>query len=68
VHAEVHGAASCVVKNKAGQEQELPVDTLAQAGMMTTCRSNAWNAKVREIEENTFIFSKLFFLNVGRCP
>ncbi len=46
VHAEVHGAASCIVKNKSVQEVDLPVDTLAQAGMMTTCRSNAWNAKV----------------------
>ena len=46
VHAEVHGAASCIVKSKTQMEQELPVDTLAQAGMMTTCRSNAWNAKI----------------------
>lgn len=45
VHAEVHGAASCIVKGKPGLEG-IPVDTLAQAGMMTMCRSNAWMHKV----------------------
>ena len=42
VHADLHGAASCVVKNPSKTGDPIPATTLAQAGAMTTCRSAAW--------------------------
>jgi len=45
VHADLHGAATCVVKNPQ-PERPIPALTLAEAGSMTVCRSSAWNAKV----------------------
>eukprot|EP00741_Cyanophora_paradoxa_P006667 tig00001030_g6448.t1 len=44
VHADIHGAASCIIKNPSGAP--VPPITLQQAGCMTVCRSNAWDAKV----------------------
>merc|ERR1712137_1373821 len=44
VHAEIHGASSCVIKNPSGNV--VPPSTLEQAGQMAICRSAAWNAKV----------------------
>eukprot|EP01087_Luapelamoeba_hula_P012793 TRINITY_DN3609_c0_g1_i2.p1 TRINITY_DN3609_c0_g1~~TRINITY_DN3609_c0_g1_i2.p1 ORF type:complete len:1124 (+),score=235.87 TRINITY_DN3609_c0_g1_i2:56-3427(+) len=45
VHADIHGASSCVVRNN-DLSKPIPPLTLSQAGHMTVCRSNAWNAKV----------------------
>ncbi|KAJ8661496.1 hypothetical protein O0I10_002762 [Lichtheimia ornata] len=47
VHADLHGAASVIVKNKpecAGQP--IPPSTLFQAGIMSVCQSKAWDAKI----------------------
>eukprot|EP01012_Entosiphon_sulcatum_P056212 TRINITY_DN794_c0_g1_i1.p1 TRINITY_DN794_c0_g1~~TRINITY_DN794_c0_g1_i1.p1 ORF type:complete len:1158 (-),score=237.40 TRINITY_DN794_c0_g1_i1:1156-4629(-) len=44
VHADLHGASSCVIKNPSGQT--VPPTSLAQAGTMTVCRSSAWDNKV----------------------
>lgn len=46
VHADLHGAATCVVKNS-HPDKPLPALTLTEAGAMTVCRSSAWNAKAR---------------------
>ncbi|KAI9993236.1 hypothetical protein PInf_015307 [Phytophthora infestans] len=53
VHADLHGAATCIVRNHATvkdkKTQELPpipVATLEQAGCMSVCRSNAWTSQV----------------------
>ncbi|MDP2434815.1 MAG: nuclear export mediator factor family protein [archaeon] len=44
VHADIHGASSCVLKNPSGGP--VPPSSLAQAGTMSICRSGAWNAKI----------------------
>jgi len=44
VHADLHGASSCIIKNPTGNP--IPPVTLSQAGTMTVCRSAAWHAKV----------------------
>ena len=44
VHADLHGAATIVVKNPSS-EPISPI-TLAQAGAMAVCQSSAWDAKV----------------------
>uniref|UniRef100_K3WCD0 Ribosome quality control complex subunit 2 n=1 Tax=Globisporangium ultimum (strain ATCC 200006 / CBS 805.95 / DAOM BR144) TaxID=431595 RepID=K3WCD0_GLOUD len=51
VHADLHGAATCVVRNRAAVAGEktippIPVGTLEQAGCMSVCRSNAWTSQV----------------------
>ena len=54
VHADMHGASSCIVRCKVekdpltGSETPLPISPFAlnEAGTMTICRSGAWNAKV----------------------
>uniref|UniRef100_M4B7J3 Ribosome quality control complex subunit 2 n=1 Tax=Hyaloperonospora arabidopsidis (strain Emoy2) TaxID=559515 RepID=M4B7J3_HYAAE len=53
VHADLHGAATCIVRNRAiaknRETQEFPpiaVATLEQAGCMSVCRSNAWSSQV----------------------
>lgn len=45
VHADVHGAATCIVKNTS-PEGVIPPLTLQEAGMMTVCRSAAWDNKI----------------------
>lgn len=46
VHADMHGASSVVIKNKQGSpDAPIPPSTLAQAGMLSVCSSNAWDAK-----------------------
>jgi len=44
VHADIHGASTCVIKNPSGES--IPPLTLSQAGMMCTCLSGAWEAKI----------------------
>ncbi|CAI5735624.1 unnamed protein product [Peronospora destructor] len=53
VHADLHGAATCIVRNHAVAKDEktqelprIPVATLEQAGCMSVCRSNAWTSQV----------------------
>ncbi|KAJ2009455.1 hypothetical protein GGI04_000427 [Coemansia thaxteri] len=59
VHADIHGAATVVVKNRqesaAGEgakgkaqlsAESIPPSTLFQAGIMSVCRSRAWDAKI----------------------
>ncbi|CAM9478235.1 unnamed protein product [Ectocarpus sp. 8 AP-2014] len=47
VHADLHGASSCVVRNKdpSGKRAVSPL-ALEEAGCMTVCRSGAWGAKM----------------------
>ncbi|XP_043088326.1 nuclear export mediator factor NEMF-like isoform X2 [Puntigrus tetrazona] len=44
VHADLHGATSCVIKNLSGEV--VPPRTLTEAGTMAVCYSAAWDAKV----------------------
>uniref|UniRef100_A0A673ZCU3 Ribosome quality control complex subunit NEMF n=1 Tax=Salmo trutta TaxID=8032 RepID=A0A673ZCU3_SALTR len=44
VHADLHGATSCVIKNASGVP--IPPRTLTEAGTMAVCYSAAWDAKV----------------------
>lgn len=44
VHADIHGAATVVVKNHT--EGEIPPLSLAQAGQFSLCHSSAWNSKI----------------------
>ncbi|CAO3636146.1 unnamed protein product [Cunninghamella echinulata] len=47
VHADLHGAASVVIKNKPEcVDQPIPPSTLFQAGTMSVCQSKAWDAKI----------------------
>ncbi|KAL0479285.1 nuclear export mediator factor NEMF [Acrasis kona] len=45
VHADVHGASTCIVKNH-NASQPIPPLSLQEAGMMTVCRSAAWDNKI----------------------
>ncbi|KAJ1969600.1 hypothetical protein H4R35_006096 [Dimargaris xerosporica] len=44
VHADMHGAASVIIKNHG--MGEIPPSTLLQAGIMSVCQSKAWEAKI----------------------
>ncbi|XP_003471853.2 ribosome quality control complex subunit NEMF isoform X1 [Cavia porcellus] len=44
VHADLHGATSCVIKNPTGEV--VPPRTLTEAGTMALCYSAAWDARV----------------------
>ncbi|KAI8988444.1 fibronectin-binding protein A N-terminus-domain-containing protein [Mycotypha africana] len=47
VHADLHGAASVIVKNKPNANgQPIPPSTLYQAGIMSVCQSKAWDSKM----------------------
>ncbi|KAJ2742695.1 hypothetical protein GGI20_004293 [Coemansia sp. BCRC 34301] len=62
VHADIHGAASVIVKNKPAPSDEsvdskggsksqasaetIPPSTMFQAGIMSVCQSRAWDAKI----------------------
>ncbi|KAI9267123.1 fibronectin-binding protein A N-terminus-domain-containing protein [Helicostylum pulchrum] len=47
VHADLHGAATVIVKNKPNANgQPIPPSTLYQAGIMSVCQSKAWDAKM----------------------
>ena len=52
VHADVHGASSCIIKNPSGKS--IPKATLIETGIMTVCRSSAWNAKIISGKLNIF--------------
>ena len=45
VHADIHGASSCVIKNQNPEEPISPV-TLHEVGHAAVCYSAAWDAKV----------------------
>jgi len=46
VHADLHGAASVIIKNNPGlAEFEIPPSTLSQAGNLSVCTSGAWDSK-----------------------
>uniref|UniRef100_A0A8C3ASY7 Ribosome quality control complex subunit NEMF n=1 Tax=Cyclopterus lumpus TaxID=8103 RepID=A0A8C3ASY7_CYCLU len=44
IHADLHGATSCVIKNPSGVP--VPPRTLTEAGTMSVCYSAAWDAKI----------------------
>uniref|UniRef100_A0A8C4GK25 Ribosome quality control complex subunit NEMF n=1 Tax=Dicentrarchus labrax TaxID=13489 RepID=A0A8C4GK25_DICLA len=44
VHADLHGATSCVIKNPSGDP--ISPRTLTEAGTMSVCYSAAWDAKI----------------------
>ena len=53
VHADLHGAATVIVKNQPGfspspgsDESPIPPKTLSEAGTMAVCHSQAWDAKI----------------------
>lgn len=46
VHADMHGAASIIIKNNPNTpDAPIPPSTLAQAGSLSVCSSNAWDSK-----------------------
>ena len=46
VHADVHGAASVIIKNNPKTpDAPIPPSTLAQAGNLSVCCSSAWDSK-----------------------
>jgi predicted ribosome quality control (RQC) complex YloA/Tae2 family protein len=46
VHADVHGASSIIIKNNPKTpDAPIPPSTLAQAGNLSVCCSNAWDSK-----------------------
>ena len=46
VHADLHGAASIIVKNKTGFiDSPIPPSTLSQAGTLAVATSSAWDSK-----------------------
>jgi hypothetical protein len=46
VHADMHGAASVIVKNNPKTpDAPIPPSTLSQAGSLSVCSSNAWDSK-----------------------
>ena len=46
VHADLHGAASIIIKNKAGMvDSPVPPSTLSQAGTLAVATSSVWDAK-----------------------
>ncbi|KAG6367719.1 hypothetical protein INS49_001914 [Diaporthe citri] len=46
VHADMHGAASVIVKNNPKTpDAPVPPSTLSQAGSLSVCSSNAWDSK-----------------------
>eukprot|EP00914_Ancora_sagittata_P026418 GHVO01052008.1.p1 GENE.GHVO01052008.1~~GHVO01052008.1.p1 ORF type:complete len:998 (+),score=178.77 GHVO01052008.1:52-3045(+) len=44
VHADVHGASTCIIKNRS--TTPIPPSTLQEAGQMSICRSSAWEQKM----------------------
>nr|XP_020667671.1 nuclear export mediator factor NEMF [Pogona vitticeps] len=44
VHADIHGATSCIIKNPTGEP--VPPRTLMETGTMALCYSAAWDARI----------------------
>lgn len=44
VHADIHGATSIIIKNKA--DGPMPPKALMEAGCFALCHSSAWNSKI----------------------
>ena len=44
MHADVHGAASTIIKNPTGGP--IPITTLEESSIFTVCRSKAWDSKI----------------------
>jgi predicted ribosome quality control (RQC) complex YloA/Tae2 family protein len=44
IHADVHGASTCIVKNPTGEP--IPPRTLLEAGTLSVCHSAAWKNRV----------------------
>ena len=44
VHADVHGASSCIIRNN-DMKRMVPQQTLDEAGHMCMCRSSAWKSR-----------------------
>jgi predicted ribosome quality control (RQC) complex YloA/Tae2 family protein len=44
VHADLHGATSCIIKNPSGLP--IPPSSLHEAGSMAVCNSAAWDARI----------------------
>lgn len=46
MHADMHGAASVIIKNHVGMtDAPIPPSTLSQAGNLAICTSSAWDSK-----------------------
>ncbi|KAG0261714.1 hypothetical protein BG011_000741 [Mortierella polycephala] len=45
VHADIHGAATVLIKNPSDTEP-VPPSSLYQAGIMSVCQSKAWDSKI----------------------
>lgn len=46
VHADIHGAATVVVKNRSTEADAIAPLSLAEAGQFSLCHSSAWNSKI----------------------
>ena len=46
VHADIHGAATVVVKNHLPETGTIPALSLAEAGQFSLCHSSAWSSKI----------------------
>lgn len=44
VHADIHGASTCIIKNPSGEP--VPPRTLNEAGSMSICYSHGWKNKI----------------------
>lgn len=44
IHADIHGASTCIVKNPTGQP--IPPRTLTEAGALSVCHSAAWKNRI----------------------
>ncbi|KAK5808926.1 fibronectin-binding protein A N-terminus-domain-containing protein [Linnemannia elongata] len=45
VHADIHGAATVLIKNPSDKEP-VPPSSIYQAGIMSVCQSKAWDSKI----------------------
>jgi hypothetical protein len=45
VHADIHGAATVLIKNPSDKEP-IPPSSIYQAGIMSVCQSKAWDSKI----------------------
>ena len=54
IHADIHGASTCIVKNPTGEP--IPPRTLTEAGTLSVCYSSAWKNRILTsawwVEEN----------------